>query len=111
MNEKKLREQAWVKASKEFDAFKKKLLLESKETIFDNAYKIAMLSDFTDMFDPDNGCLTLNEIKVLLKEKSPVNTLYNFYMKTDAGGINDLYDAIWYKLKKLVEQKNIEKSR
>ena len=103
MNETKIRNIAWDKASKEFDAFKNSLLKESKETIFDNAYKISMLSDFTDMFDPDNGCLSLEELKALLKEEHPVHTLYNYYMKSDAGGISDLYEAIWYRLNDLVE--------
>lgn len=107
-NEKKLREQLWKKASKEFETFKEEQLNESKETIFDNAYKIATLSDFTDMCDPDCGCFSLNEIKTLLKEKYPVHTLYNYYQKTDSGSISDLYEAIWYSLSEDVSRSNMK---
>lgn len=98
MSEQKYRDLLWKKASKEFEDFKKEQLNESKKIIFDNAYKISMLSDFTDMCDPDCGCLSLDEVKALLKEDYPVHTLYNYYMDTDEGSISDLYEAIWYQL-------------
>lgn len=96
--ENKLRQQLWKKASKELEEFKNEQLNESKESIFDNAYKIALLNDFTDMFDPNYGCFSLDEVKALLKEEYPVHVLYNYYMDTDVGGIDDLYEAIWYQL-------------
>ena len=108
MNEITLREKLWDKVSKEFDDFKKEQLNESKETIFENAFKISTLNDFVDMCDPDCGCLNINEVKALLKEKYPAHTLYNFYMKTDAGGISDLYESIWYRLKDLVDRNNLK---
>ena len=40
MNEDKLRNQLWDIVSKEFDEFKKEQLQNSKEEIFENAYKI-----------------------------------------------------------------------
>lgn len=110
MNEKQLRNKLWDHASKEFDSFKDIQLKESKENIFDSAYKIATMSDFLDMCDPENSSLSLEQVKALTKEKYPVQTLYNFYMKTDAGGINDLYDAVWYDLTNLVS-KNNEKNK
>ncbi len=106
MNEQEYRNLLWEKASKEFEDFKQEQLNESKETIFDNAYKISMLSDFTDMCDPDCGCLSLDSVKALLKEKNPVFTLYNFYQKTDSGSISDLYESIWYQLSELVSRNN-----
>ncbi len=109
-NEKNLREQLWKKASKEFDDFKRELLKESKETIFDSAYKISTLNDFTDMCDPECGCLSIESVKVLLKEKHPVHTLYNFYQKTDAGSISDLFEAIWYQLRELELQNNTKQN-
>lgn len=108
MNEITLREKLWDKVSKEFDDFKKEQLNESKETIFENAFKISTLNDFVDMCDPDCGCLNVDEVKALLKEKYPAHTLYNFYMKTDAGGISDLYESIWYRLKDLVDRNNLK---
>ncbi len=108
MNEITLREKLWDKVSKEFDDFKKEQLNESKETIFENAFKISTLNDFVDMCDPDCGCLNIDEVKALLKEKYPAHTLYNFYMKTDAGGISDLYESIWYRLKDLVDRNNLK---
>lgn len=108
MNEETLRNKLWDKVSKEFDEFKIEQLKESKETIFDNAYKISTLSDFVDMCDPDNGCLNIKEVKALLKEKYPAHTLYNFYMKTDAGSISDLYESIWYRLNDLVDRNNLK---
>ena len=108
MNEITLREKLWDKVSKEFDDFKKDQLNESKETIFENAFKISTLNDFVDMCDPDCGCLNIDEVKALLKEKYPAHTLYNFYMKTDAGGISDLYESIWYRLKDLVDRNNLK---
>ena len=108
MNEITLREKLWDKVSKEFDDFKKEQLNESKETIFENAFKISTLNDFVDMCDPDCGCLNIGEVKALLKEKYPAHTLYNFYMKTDAGGISDLYESIWYRLKDLVDRNNLK---
>lgn len=108
MSEITLREKLWDKVSKEFDDFKKEQLNESKETIFENAFKISTLNDFVDMCDPDCGCLNIDEVKVLLKEKYPAHTLYNFYMKTDAGGISDLYESIWYRLKDLVDRNNLK---
>lgn len=108
MNEITLREKLWDKVSKEFDDFKKEQLNESKETIFENAFKISTLNDFVDMCDPDCGCLNIDEVKALLKEKYPAHTLYNFYMKTDAGGISDLYESIWYRLKDLIDRNNLK---
>ena len=108
MNEITLREKLWDKVSKEFDDFKKEQLNESKETIFENAFKISTLNDFVDMCDPDCGCLNIDEVKALLKEKYPAHTLYNFYMKTDAGGISDLYESIWFRLKDLVDRNNLK---
>ena len=70
MNEITLREKLWDKVSKEFDDFKKEQLNESKETIFENAFKISTLNDFVDMCDPDCGCLNIDEVKALLKENT-----------------------------------------
>jgi len=106
MNESDLRNRLWDIVSKEFDDFKNEMLKDSKETIFDNAYRIATLSDFVDMCDPECGCLNIDEVKALLKEKYPANTLYNFYMKTDAGSISELHESIWYRLNDLVERNN-----
>lgn len=104
MIEQELRNKLWEKASKEFETFKTELLKESKEELFDSAYKITTMNDFTDMCDPNCGCLSLDEVKALLKEKYPVYTMYSFYQKTDAGGISDLYEAIWYDLSELISQ-------
>lgn len=104
MIEQELRNKLWEKASKEFETFKVELLKESKEALFDSAYKITTMNDFTDMCDPNCGCLSLDEVKALLKEKYPVYTMYSFYQKTDAGGISDLYEAIWYDLSELISQ-------
>ncbi len=112
MNEKALREKLWQKACNEFTDFKNEQINEDKEKIFDNAYKIALLNDFVDMCDPICNCLSLDEVKALLREKYPVHTLYNYYMKTDAGGINELYDAVWYELKDLVKHtKQLQSNR
>ncbi len=108
-NEKTLREKLWKKASKEFDDLKNDILKESKETIFDSAYKISTLNDFTDMCDPECGCLSIESVKALLKEKYPVHTLYNFYQKTDAGSISDLFEAVWYQLSELESKNNTKK--
>ena len=108
MNETLLRNKLWDKVSKEFEEFKKEQLNESKETIFDNAFKISTISDFVDMCDPECGCLNVNEVKALLKEKYPAHTLYNFYMKTDAGGISDLHETIWFRLNDLVDRNNLK---
>ena len=97
--------------SREFDEFKKEQLQNSKEEIFENAYKISTLSDFVDMCDPECGCLKINEVKALIKEKYPAHTLYNFYMKSDAGGINDLYESIWYRLNDLADRNNTNKTK
>lgn len=110
MSEEQLRNKLCEKASKEFELFKDEILKGSKETIFDAAYKITTMNDFADMCDPNCGCLSIDEVKVLLKEKYPVHTLYNFYQNTDAGGISDLHESIWYDLSELIS-KNIEKQK
>ena len=114
MNEEKLRNKLWIRAQKEFEEFKSQMLTEDKEKIFESAFKISTLSEFTDMCDSDCTCLSLDEVKALLKEKYQVHTLYNYYMKTDAGSIEDLYESIWYSLSNLVDnykQKKINKER
>lgn len=110
MNEQKYRDLLWKKATKEFEDFKRELLNESKETIFDSAYKIATLNDFTDMCDPECGCLSIESVKALLREKYPVHTLYDFYQKTDAGSIGDLFEAIWYQLRELELKNNTKQN-
>ena len=77
MNEDKLRNQLWDIVSREFDEFKKEQLQKSKEEIFENAYKISTLSDFVDMCDPECGCLKINEVKALIKEKYPAHALFH----------------------------------
>lgn len=104
MNEKAIRNRLWKQVNREFEEFKKDQLNKDKEEIFDNAYKIAVFSDLVDMCDSSYGCLTINDVKALLKERYPVHTLYNYYMKSDVGGISDLYEAIWYRLDKLQEK-------
>jgi len=112
MLEDKLRNELWKKATDEFENFKKEQLYKSKEDIFNNSFEISKLSDFTDMCDPDYGCLKINEVKALLKEKYPVHTLYNFYMKSEDGGISDLYESIYFRLNNLVTANmNKEKER
>lgn len=111
MQEEKLRKELWSKASLEFEKFKKEELSKTKEEIFNNAFKITMISDFTDMCDPYCGCLKIEEVKVLLKENYPIHTLYNYYMKTDAGGINDLYDSIMYRLNELIENNKLSEKQ
>ncbi len=106
INEKTIREKLWKKATQEFENFKKELLKESKEVIFESAYKIATLENFSDMCEPDCNCLSIKEVKTLLNEKHPIHTLYNFYMDTDSGTVSDLYESIWYRLSELVTQKN-----
>ena len=49
MKEEQLRNKLWDIVTKEFDEFKKEQLQNSKEEIFENAYKISTLSDFVDM--------------------------------------------------------------
>lgn len=111
MDEQEIRKKLWEKASKEFDNFKNEQLKKSKEIIFEDAYKIAIMSDFTLMCEPDCSCLSVNSVKALLKEKYPVQTLYDFYQKTDAGGIGDLYESIWYQLSELQEKNNKQISK
>ena len=111
MKEEQLRNKFWDIVTKEFDEFKKEQLQNSKEEIFENAYKISTLSDFVDMCDPDCGCLKTDEVKALIKEKYPAHTLYNFYMKSDAGGISDLYESIWYRLNDLANRNNNIKNK
>ena len=88
MNEDKLRNQLWDIVSKEFDEFKKEQLQNSKEEIFENAYKISTLSDFVDMCDPECGCLKINEVKALI-----------------------LYESIWYRLNNLADRNNTNKTK
>lgn len=111
--ERKIREELWKKASKELEEYKNELLKESKEHIYEDAYSIAVMKDFTLMCEPSCKKLSLNEVKVLLKEEYPVNILYNYYMDTDAGSINDLYEAVWYQLsqdvKTLQEEQKLKK--
>ena len=106
MSEQRIREKFWEQVTKEFDDFKKEQLKKSKEDIFNNAYEIAILSEFLLMCDPVYSHLSLEEVKTLMKEKYPVHTLYNFYMKTDDGGIGELYESIWYQLSLLHEKNN-----
>ena len=49
--------------------------------------------------------------EIFEKEKYPAHTLYNFYMKSDAGGINDLYESIWYRLNDLADRNNTNKTK
>lgn len=98
MNEQKYRELLWKNASKELEEYRIEKLKESKENLFEDAYSIAVIKDFTIMCDPECKKLSLDEVKVLLKEDYPVHTLYNYYMDTDSGSISDLYEAIWYQL-------------
>ena len=111
MSEEKLRNKLWDIVNKEFNDFKNEQLQNSKEEIFENAFKISTLSDFVDMCDPECGCLKIDEVKALIKEKYPAHTLYNFYMKSDAGGISDLYESIWYRLNDLASRNNINKNK
>lgn len=104
MNEEGYRKKLWEKVNKDYEKFKKEQLKDTKENIFNNAYKIAMLNDFTEMCNPYYKCLSLDEVKTLLKEKSPAQTLYKFYLKTESGSINDLYESIWYRLSDLVDK-------
>ncbi len=98
MKEQKYRELLWKKASKEFDDFKNKMLNEKKEAIFITAYRISILNDFTNMCDRYCNCLSLDEVKALLKKDYPVHTLYSYYMKSEAGSVDDMHEAIWYQL-------------
>ena len=100
-----LRLKLWNKVSNDFEKFKNQQLTESKETIFDNAYMISMLQEFTNMCDPKCFCLKDNEVKYLLKEPYPARTLCNLYLKADVGGTTDLYESIWNRLNDLVEKK------
>ena len=103
MSEEKLRNKLWDIVNKEFNEFKLKQL--------ENSFKISTFSDFVDMCEPECGCLKINEVKALLKEKYPVHTLYNFYMKSDAGSISDLYEAVWYSLADLANRNDNNKNK
>ena len=111
MSEEQLRNKLWDIVNKEFNEFKLKQLENSKEEIFENSFKISTFSDFVDMCEPECGCLKINEVKVLLKEKYPVHTSYNFYMKSDAGSISDLYEAVWYSLADLANRNDNNKNK
>ena len=111
MSEEKLREELWNKVNTKFEEYKKQQLTKSKEEIFNNSFEIAHYQEFVDMCDPECGCLKINEVKALIKEKYPAHTLYNFYMKSDAGGISDLYESIWYRLNDLANRNNNIKNK
>ena len=111
MSEEKLRNKLWDIVNKEFNDFKNEQLQNSKDEIFENAFEISTLSDFVDMCDPECGCLKIDEVKALIKEKYPAHTLYNFYMKSEAGGISTLYESIWYRLNDLASRNNINKNK
>lgn len=66
---------------------------------------------FTEMCEPNSGCFTLDQIKALLNEKYPINTLYDYYIKSDDGGYDDLYEAVNYRLEALVSRNNEEQNK
>jgi len=109
MTEEYYRKKLWIKVSKEWKDFKIEQLNLNKEEIFNNAFKISTLYDFVDMCEPELTIFKIDEVKALLKEKSPIHTLYYEYMNSDAGSYNDKYDVVWYKLSELVEQNNKSK--
>ena len=53
----------------------------------------------------------VNVVDYQIKEKYPAHTLYNFYRKSDAGGISDLYESIWYRLNDLANRNNNIKNK
>ena len=68
MSEQQYRNRLYKKALKEFESFKAEKLKESKESIFDNAYEIAVLTNFMIMCDKKRDYFFLDEVKALLKE-------------------------------------------
>lgn len=107
MNELDYRNRLWDKVDAEFEKFKKEQLLASKESIFNSAYKIAKLSEFKIMCNPASNVFSLNEVKALLKERNPIHILYDFYMDSQAGFIDELYESIYERLSEL-ESENIK---
>ena len=88
----------------------KNVLNESDFWILMNSTKTGKMA-YTGLIISHNGCLKINEVKALIKEKYPAHTLYNFYMKSEAGGISDLYESIWYRLNDLASRNNINKNK
>ncbi len=109
MNKQQYRDKLYKKALKEFEIFKKEQLKESKESIFNNASKIAILNDFMIMCDKEYDYFSLDEVQSLLKNEYPLDTLYNYYIKSDVGSFSDIHEAIWYKLRDGVKEMNQNK--
>lgn len=108
MNEQFFREKLYDKVQKEYEKFKVEELKKSKKQIFENAYQISKLHDFTYMCYPEDSCLHINTVKALLKEEQPLFTLYDYYMDTCTEEVTDLFEIISDKLSDLVEQNKIK---
>lgn len=93
MNENIYRKRFKEKVTKEFNDFKSEQLKLSKEAIFENAFKISCYYEIFSAYLIDEN-LNIDDIKKLLKEKCPIQTLYNYYLKTDLENINEIYDYL-----------------
>lgn len=92
------RTKLWNKVNEEYDIFKNELLQQSKNDIFENAYKIAIYDNCIDLCDPDLEILSEEQVNILLDKSQPIDLLYNLYLKSESGGTMEFYDSIWYRL-------------
>lgn len=106
MTEQEIRNCLWKKVIQEYDSFKEEQLNKSRESIFSNAYQIAMFKDFRYMCSPDCSCLDIDQVKALMKIDKPIHLLFTYYLMSLDGGVSDMYDVIYSDLNKFVSYCN-----
>lgn len=76
------------KIANEMTVFKKELLKEDKETIFNHAFKIETYENAEIFFTHYLGCLTKKELDFLKDTENILFQFYNYFSELESGEID-----------------------
>lgn len=106
-----LRNSLWNKLKKEFIQYKDEVIKGDKGFIVDRAYEITIKDRLVDMFDPVVNNLDIESIKALNHLDTPLEELYNCWIKSD-GDIDELLsDSLWYDITNITNKYHEEKQK
>lgn len=106
----KIREEVFQKMEQEYNNFIGELKISTPETIIERSYEKVMKEEILSDFFPEYEHYDMEKIKVLNKQKEPLEELYQGWMDCDNGIHNILEDSTYDTLENLVQEQKEKKN-
>ena len=107
-----MREKLYKKITNEYENYIKNLKTKDIDFVIDRSYETAIKEEMIYCFDPDSRYFSDEQIKVLNKSSSPLNDLYNDWIRNDfsiGDEIRESMNEYLFDLLSRIQEKNMER--